>query len=291
MFRPSECSVLNDDGKHVFVGKVYGTQNINEDPEKVQAVLRRFPRLNAEELRSAKDGIYTWLLYSNDDKEIQFVATEVVSPYEIGTRHQSLAFNERVNALNIYGGGELIKTEGHIEFNLLSGTYSKPLMEMNYTRAVKQKLIETFQTFFPGSEHDDSGDSYIRKVTRVSNSLLDMYKDIGYTVRTFDTYNECAKFHNRFWNIDFSLEHYKTKLDTAKNDAEKSEMGHLYMNYLEQMIQLLEVKKGGKRNTRRNIRIVQDNASTAKNVSRNNGWKNAGARRSKGGGSPPFKKY
>ena len=251
MFRPSDCSVLNDDGKHVFVGKVYGSKSIEEDPEKIQAVLRMFPRLNAEELRTAKDGIYTWLLYSTD-KEIHFVATEVVSPYEIGTRHQSLAYNERINAVNIYGGGELSKTEDHIEFNLLSGTYSKPLMEANYTHVVKRKLIETFQTFFPDAEYDDSEDSYIRKVTRVSNILLDMYKDIGYTVRTFDTHNECAKFHNTFWDIDFSLEHYKTKLQEAKNDVEKSTMGHLYIDSLERMIKLLEVKKGGKRKTRRN---------------------------------------
>jgi len=252
MFRQSDCSVLNDDGKHVFVGKVYGTKSIEEDPEKVKAVLRMFPRLNAEELRSAKDGIYTWLLYSNDDKEIHFVATEVVSPYEIGTRHQALAYNERINALYIYGGGELIKTKDHIEFNLLSGTYSKPLMEANYTHVVKRKLIETFQTFVPDSEYDDSGDSYISKVTRVSNILLDMYKDIGYTVRTFDTYNECAKFHNTFWNLDFSLEYYKTKLQEAKNDVEKSTMRDLYIDSLERMMKLLEVKKGGKRKTRRN---------------------------------------
>ena len=176
MFRPSDCSVLNDDGKHVFVGKVYGSKSINQDPDKIQAVLRMFPRLNAQELKSAQDGIYTWLLYSNDDTEIQFVATEVVSPYEIGTRHQSLAYNERINALHIYGGGELIKTKDHIQFNLLSGTYSKPLLEVNFTQSVKRKLIETFQTFFPDSEYDDSGDSYIHKVTRVSNILLDLYK-------------------------------------------------------------------------------------------------------------------
>jgi hypothetical protein len=166
-----------------------------------------------------------------------------------------LAYNERINALVIYGGGELLKTKDHIQFNLLSGTYSKPLMEVNYTRVVKRKLIETFQTFFPGAIYDDSEDSYIHKVKRVPNSLLDMYKDIGYTVRTFDTYDECAKFHNTFWTIDFSLEHYKTKLQEAKNDEEKSTMGQLYLKSLEQMIELLavkEAKKGGKRKTRRN---------------------------------------
>jgi hypothetical protein len=79
-----------------------------------------------------------------------------------------------------------------------------------------------------------------------------MYKDIGYTVKTFDTYNECAKFHNTFWDIDFSLEHYKTKLAVANNDLEKSTMGHLYIDSLERMMKLLEVKKGGRRKTRRN---------------------------------------
>jgi len=272
MFRPSDCSVLNDDGKHVFVGKVYGSKSIKEDPEKIQAVLRMFPRLNAGELQTAKDGIYTWLLYANETEEIQFVATEVVSPYEIGTRHQSLAYNERINAVNIYGGGELMKTKDHVQFNLLSGTYSKPLMEVNFTRVVKRKLIETFQSFFPEAEYDDSGDSYIRKVKHVPNVLLDMYKDIGYTVKTFDNYNECAKFQNTFWDIDFSLEHYKTKLQEVKNDEEKSTMGQLYLKSLERMIELLEVKKGGK--TRRNRKHTMNNRTNRKNKLRNELLKN-----------------
>lgn len=258
MFNPAECNVKNDDGKHVFVGKVYITENVNKNPEKVQMVLDKFPRLTSDEVLRAKDGVYTWILYSQAGKEdIQFVATEVVSPYEIGTRHQSLVYNRRVNAETIYGGGELMKQGDTINFNLLSGTYSKPLVMFEVRRAVSDEIVKMFKRFFPDATYDDSGDTYIRKVKHVPNELLDLYKEIGYTVRVFDTEAECAKFSNRFWHLDFGLEHYKKKLDTATNDDEKSTAGRLYAQALNDMIELLSngIVKGGRRCTRRNKRV------------------------------------
>lgn len=242
MLNPGEEPVKTEDGKYVFVGKIFGIPSINEDPEKVKALLKLFPRLSADELRSAKDAVYTWLLYSvGNSDEIRFVATEVVSPYEIGTRHQSMAYNERVDASKLYGGGELVKKGDGITFNLLSGTYSKPLI--GYNKTVENEIIKEFKRFFPEAEYDESGDSYIFKVNTVSNELLDIYKKYGYVVKQFDTHNEWAYFNNTFWNIDFKIEHYK-----------KLGNNELYINALKGMIDLLSVKKGGKRKTRRNCR-------------------------------------
>ena len=107
---PSSYTVTNEENKFVFVGKVYGTTNINEDLEKVYAILENFLVYDEKELLNANDGIYTWLLYSNNNsEEIKFMATEVLSPFEIGTNHQSIAYNKRVNASFIYGAGELKK--------------------------------------------------------------------------------------------------------------------------------------------------------------------------------------
>ena len=246
MFNPAEdADVQNDDNKYVFVGKVYGTPSINKDLEKVQQVLSKFPRISAAELAKAKDGVYTWLLYSvSGSDEIQFVATEVVSPYEIGTRHQSIAYNARINASKLYGGGELLKAKDSIQFNLLSGTYSRPLVQYDFNNKVSSEIIKAFQKFFPDAHYDDSGDTYIHKVKHVSNELLDLYKDIGYTVRLFDSRNECAKFSNNFWHYDFNLEYY------GKKHAEEPDnvvISKLYIEALERMIEIQQEKQGGKR--------------------------------------------
>jgi hypothetical protein len=245
MFNPDGDDVQNEDNKYVFVGKVYGTPSINKDLEKVQQVLSKFPRISADEVVKGKDGVYTWLLYSvSGSDEIQFVATEVVSPYEIGTRHQSIAYNVRINASKLYGGGELLKAKDSIRFNLLSGTYSRPLVQYNFSNKVSSEIIKAFLTFIPDAVYDDSGDTYIRKVKHVSNELLDIYKDIGYTVRLFDSQSDCAKFSNEFWHIDFNLEYYKKK---HAEEPHNTVMQTLYRENLERMMALLQAKQGGKR--------------------------------------------
>ena len=258
MYNPSNGDVTNSNGKYVFVGKVYGTKRIHEDPEKIQALLRLFPRLNARQLQTAADGVYTWLLYSEEDSDvIQFVCTEVVSPFEIGTRHQSMAYNARVRASNIYGGGELIKTGDTIQFNLLSGTYSKQLVQSN--KSVKHEIVAAFQTFVPGAVYDASGQSYIPNVKKVAKELLDIYERFGYIVRVFDTHSEWAKFQNMFWNLDFNIEHYTNKVKTATQE-DKPIMRTLHIDAIQRMTELLEkagVKanaSGGRRKTRKTRR-------------------------------------
>lgn len=240
MLNPGEGSVKTPDGKFAFVGRVYGTKSINEDPAKVQELLMLFPRLDASELLKANDGIYCWLLYSSGNSDtVKFVCNEVVSPYEIGTRHQSLAFNNRLGVDKIYGGGELIKKGQSIKFNLLSGTYSRPMLRYNFNKSKTKALIDGFKAFFSEAVYDNSMDSYINKVQTVSNELLEVYKKYGYTVRLFDTNNDFAKFSNTFWNLDFRIQYYKEKMDAA-NAASKPLMTTLYTETLESMIKLLE---------------------------------------------------
>jgi len=251
MMHDYSCDVTNDDGKHVFVAVTYGP-SINEDNTKVQALLSKFPRLNDKELLATTDGVYTWLLYSSpDDETVKFICTKVISPFEIGTRHQALAHNSRHNVSRIYGGGELIKTGSKITFNLLSGTYSLPLVQFEYKKAVSKVIVEAFLKFFPSAIYDDDDSSYINKVKTVPNEFLKLYKEFGYIVRTFDTKAECITFNNKFNSLDFRIRHFKSLIDGGDTS---STIRMLYMEALEDMIDLLNSKKGGVRRTRRRRR-------------------------------------
>ena len=319
-FSPSYNDVLNDDGKFVFVGKVYGTKRIDDCPEKVSRLLEALPRYDEKQLRSCPDGVYCWLLYdvaeteaavaeteaavaeteaavaeigttetakiettetakiettetSNNNKtdpppahDIRFKCTQVVSPFEIGTRHQTIAFC--VNARNVYGGGELIKEGTAIRFNLFSGTYSRPIIRLGYSvdrSDIRTEIEDLFNHFLPDAVRDKdalctSDDSYILNVRHVPNRILDLYASVGYVVRIFDTHNGHAEFHNDFWHLDFNLEYYDKQLRELKeqetsSDSNTKKYDHFnnpnqllttetctqrYIESLSQMIALLE---------------------------------------------------
>jgi hypothetical protein len=250
-FRIPQNNVKNEEGKYVFVGKVYGFSNINDDFSKVLDFLENFTVLNQEELLSAEDGVYNWILYSEkDSKDVKFAAIHIQSPFEIGTTHQSLAYNKKVNASLIYGAGELKIEEAapldaapldkKITFNVLSGTYTYNIQAttFDFDRIVTRQIIDKFIELFPESTFNNSRDSYVHSIKTVSNKLLELYKKNGFIFRLFDEYNDWAKFSNNFWNIDFRIEYFKKKIDD-KNENQNI-MQTLYKESLESMINLLE---------------------------------------------------
>jgi hypothetical protein len=260
-FRIPQNYVKNEEGKYVFVGKVYGFSNINDDFSKVLDFLENFTVLNQEELLTADDGVYNWILYSEkDSKDIKFAATHIESPFEIGTTHQSLAYNKKVNASLIYGAGELKIEEAapldaapldaapldaapldkKITFNVLSGTYTYNIQAttFDFDKIVTRQIINKFIEIFPESTFNDSRDSYVHSIKTVSNKLLELYKKNGFIFRLFDEYNDWAKFSNKFWSIDFNIEYFKKKIDDKEEN--KDIMITLYLKSLESMINLLD---------------------------------------------------
>jgi len=245
MLRDTSCDVQTPDGKYVFVAKM-GFDTINKDPALVQELLHKFTRLDDKQLPEAKDGVYTWMIYTESEAEAQqpspelkFICTEVLSPFEIGTRHQALAFNNRTSVGRIYGAGELTKAGPKITFNLRSGTYTYRMVMHDFSknRAKSKPIIAAFQHFFPEAVlHADPEHSMIDDVKVVSNAVLDLYKRYGYVVILFDTRNDCVKFNNTFNHYDWQMRYYKKKLDTEKDlDAMDTKI------YTEMLIKAMEV--------------------------------------------------
>jgi hypothetical protein len=242
-FRIPKNNIKNEEGKYVFVGKVYGLMNINDDFSKVLDFLENFTVLNQEELLTANDGVYNWILYSEkDSKDIKFAAIHIESPFEIGTTHQSLAYNKKVNASLIYGAGELKIEDRKVTFNVLSGTYTYNIQvtTFDFDRIVTRQIIDKFIELFPESIYEDCKDSYVHSLKTVSNKLLELYKKNGFIFRLFEEYNDWAEFSNQFWSIDFRIEYFKKKLDDENENQDI--MRIIYMKSLETMINLLEPK-------------------------------------------------
>ena len=217
-----------------------------------ERVRKEFWAYNKDELLNATDGIYNWLLYSDDNaNNIKFISTQILSPYDIGTTHQSIAYNNKVDAVVIYGAGELKKLNGKITFNLISGTYTKNIIKYDFDKTKKNIIVNKFLEFFNSKleqnnfeivfdEQCESCDSYIHKVESVSNKLLELYKDNNFIVRLFDIQNDSIHFSNNFWHIDWTIEYYKKKLENAI-ESEKNLMQQLYNNSLELMNELIKI--------------------------------------------------
>ena len=276
MLRDSSCDVKNDDGKYVFVAKL-GFDTINRDPALVQELLHNFTHLNDKELLTAKDGVYTWMIYTESEAlapqpspDLKFICTEVLSPFEIGTRHQALAFNNRTSVGRIYGAGELTKTGPKIVFNLRSGTYTYRMVEHNFSRnrAKSKPIIAVFHHFFPDAEEDTDLDaSMIDNVKLVSNAVLDLYRRYNYMVILFDTKNDCAKFNNKFNLWDRQMHYYRKILDT-ETDLDALHIKIYRDGLIHAMGSMLEMvkpyvkanaNKGGRRTRRRRRRSKSKN--------------------------------
>lgn len=115
---------------------------------RLRAFLTTIPRLTAEELEEADDGIYTWIYASVGGSEPTFYASRTTAMLELGTVHYSIA--TAVGATAVHGAGEVWKHEGELTFNFLSGTFMEKwqlpegctlkIME----ELLKEKLKETF---------------------------------------------------------------------------------------------------------------------------------------------------
>jgi hypothetical protein len=286
----TSCDVQNEDGKYVFVAWVQ-LESINKKPEVVQKLLDEFKRFNEKTLLSeAHDGIYNWMIYSESEDEtpepqLKFVCIQVLSPFEIGTRHQALAYGAKVG--RVYGAGELTKTDGKIQFNLVSGTYMRKIVQYNFSRnkSKSKRVAEVFKTFFPPDLVEEaemgSTDSMLNSIRRIPNHLLELYKRYGFTVILFDDKNACVKFNNTFNGFDWKIRYYKDKLDNynAKTDQFSEQIYRVSLiSSLEGMLELLKpyLQKG---------KNISGNEATAKaNISGNEAKakaKSGGSRKSR----------
>lgn len=112
-------------------------------------------------LIGAEPGYYTWILRGIENKrtkeftDLKLYAIKTLSKQEIGTLHANLdLYSSYENTNPIVAAGELqITDSGEIKFNLLSGTFMKPIFNRINGRAsqnsLKNKLITKFIELFP----------------------------------------------------------------------------------------------------------------------------------------------
>ncbi len=167
----------------------------------VRAFLAGIPRLTIDQLDSAPEGIYTWILYSDGSgAPPQFAASETETMLELGTVHYSIATS--VGAKAVHGAGEVWKHGGEYTVNFLSGTFMDswrpalpgicplPTMEV-YLKNKLQK--EVFPELFRGKTLSFTKDAFV--VSRmlgkeITTARLEEYVRAGFVVCVYDKSQE-----------------------------------------------------------------------------------------------------
>jgi hypothetical protein len=137
---------------------------------------------------SAPDGIYTWIV---SDKG--FFATPVYSIFEHGTLHSNLT--DRTGATRVHSAGEAKKTGSQLALNLLSGTYTRHILEAaenheSAEKAMESDMIALFTSIgFRDVRVVASKKTYITGLP--TESELRMYAAAGYDVYLYKTKDAC----------------------------------------------------------------------------------------------------
>jgi len=192
LFRNDHLPTKTKNNKYVYITN-YKYLN---DSIKRQEILHRFDRLDEKQILYSSDGYYSWIIYSDKNSTMKFRATQIVSPYEVGTRHQSIIYDDRLNVDKIYFAGEIKKDNKNIIYNLSSGSYSLPIKnnEIEYLEYIKNAK-NIFNSLFVSPIYTDN--LYLNdneEIQIISDELLEIYESIGLQVYKFDDITEFNKF-------------------------------------------------------------------------------------------------
>lgn len=245
----------HNDGSKYYVRVSIPNKNANTRRSVRERLLASIPLYTHETFFTASDGVFTWIL---SDKG--FFASPVFSVFEHGTLHMNLA--DRTSAAHITAAGEAMKTGSRLSFNLLSGTYTRHILESEGADAT-EKMETDMKDFFTSLGFTEIDTSNKRTfITGIpSESELQMYASAGYDVLLYKTKDACSGM-KRFTikqRIDaitkqltepmFAAEKWQTKLGNEKLQAE-AELAALDANVPKRFV----AAGGGTRRPRRHRR-------------------------------------
>jgi hypothetical protein len=174
-------------------GKQYVSVRI-ANTTKRNNVIRQFkdrtPIYDNRTFSAAPDGVYIYLL---SDKG--FSAIQVRSYIELGAKHKILA--KETGASKVFIAGELSKNGAAVVFNLLSGTYTRYLVEENTTGNLSKKMQHTIESILltMGLTPTFTTETLInKKKLPLSDDELRLYKNMGYEIRSYPKEGFCSKY-------------------------------------------------------------------------------------------------
>jgi len=187
-----EHKCMNKDGQYI---------RLNISTLNKQAFLDSNPLLYE---RPTNPGVYTYLVYSNDDVTQEFVCCKTQSVYELGTLHMSLVY--RVGAKLIHAAGEIQVTNGgggkRTEVNFLSGTYMGTYFRSlgPKSRITADSMYDLLHTKMREKLGDDivfGNETFIPKDRPVTDQDIAAFQAYGGTVTYFPSKEECDKSGGR----------------------------------------------------------------------------------------------
>jgi hypothetical protein len=145
-----------------------------------------------DDFHSAPDGVYVWI-YAGIGDTLKFYFRQTIEFSEICTKHAGLLtiLNEHPGPVQLHSAGELIKQDGSIRMNLMSGTFMTDvsLKQLYEAAEMLHQLIS-----LPIKVDDDVKNTYITKDRVLHEYDDDFYRKLiehGAIIKVYKTRNEC----------------------------------------------------------------------------------------------------
>jgi len=162
--------------------------------------LIRFVRNN--ELQTSSDGVYTWVLFTDNDGEYQFVAKKVLTIQELSTKHNDIVADVFDEIFTIHFAGELLKKDGNMEINFLSGSLMAgpfegmtPLEVLDIHNEAIEFLNQRFNLTFTNQRE-------VKTLITTDNVVythdnIQLLLQSGAEIKRFKTRKLCTTYENR----------------------------------------------------------------------------------------------
>jgi hypothetical protein len=206
----------------------------------------------------APEGIYVWVF-----SEKGFFAVKVRSPFEFGTKHKTIVAREGVRTILFAGECRLSESgaaagggDGRriATVNLLSGTYTKYMMEDLPAEVLKESILDPTQHLFESMGFQYvAGDKTLitNDLTPVTMEELREYQLLGHKVYLFKTRADCLNYGTYSARITFLEQQARTTPYEALKEKALAEKGELEKKIAESLVVLGPPRNRSARQTRR----------------------------------------
>jgi hypothetical protein len=203
----SDKDLLNSNFYHIDISNV-----------SLESIENMIPLYVDSDLKYCDNGIYTWLLISNNMGVEKIYFNKVYSVNEIGTKHQNIV-NRIPNLKEIHLAGEFLKNKKEIMYNFLSGTYMLDNVPKEGTKEIIKEFESFLTKFLPKRFKKSFTTDELISLKNMSLSYddLDMFVDLGFKITVFDRKKECLE-KSRY---KLNLARYKAQIEHQKRLAKR----------------------------------------------------------------------
>jgi len=178
--------------------------NFSLSDENQKLIMKEIPLVRNNELATSSNGVYTWIIFTDNEGEYQFVAKKVLTIQELSTKHHNIVRDILDELSTIHFAGELLKKDDDIEINFLSGSYMavpfedmKPVEIQGIHNNAINFLNQRFDTRLKFTDQREVETLITRENIVYTHGNIKLLLEYGAIIKRFETKKLCNRYERR----------------------------------------------------------------------------------------------